>query len=191
MNERIELDALGVPAAEAIPDAAIPDVDVVARVLAGDSALFELVMRRYNRSLFRLARGIVRDDDEARDVVQAAYVRAYYHLDQFRGPDGFKAWLARTPSTKRSAAPAVRRRWPTQSSTCQRCLISPTSGPSMRLRAATYCASCKRRSIGCPTSFGRSSCCAGSSNSHRRDCRAARDQARHGEDPLPSRPPHA
>jgi RNA polymerase sigma-70 factor (ECF subfamily) len=52
-------------------------------------------MRRYNRLLFRLARGIVRDDDEARDVVQAAYVRAYYHLDQFRGPAGFKAWLAR------------------------------------------------------------------------------------------------
>ena len=52
-------------------------------------------MRRYNRLLFRLARGIVRDDDEARDVVQAAYVRAYYHLDQFHGPAGFKAWLAR------------------------------------------------------------------------------------------------
>ena len=95
MNERIEVTAASVPAPEAIPDAAIPDADVVARVLAGDSALFELVMRRYNRLLFRLARGIVRDDDEARDVVQAAYVRAYYHLDQFRGPDGFKAWLAR------------------------------------------------------------------------------------------------
>ena len=87
MNERIELNVPGVSVPEAIPDAAIPDADVVARVLAGDSALFELVMRRYNRLLFRLARGIVRDDDEARDVVQAAYVRAYYHLDQFRGPD--------------------------------------------------------------------------------------------------------
>ena len=64
-------------------------------MLTGDSALFELLMRRYNRLLFRLARGIVRDDDEARDVVQAAYVNAYYHLDQFRGPAGFKAWLAR------------------------------------------------------------------------------------------------
>jgi RNA polymerase sigma-70 factor, ECF subfamily len=95
MNERIELNQLGVPAAEAIPDAAMPDADVVARVLTGDSALFELLMRRYNRLLFRLTRGIVRDDDEARDVVQAAYVRAYYHLDQFRGPAGFKAWLAR------------------------------------------------------------------------------------------------
>jgi RNA polymerase sigma-70 factor (ECF subfamily) len=95
MNERAELSAPGVPAVEAIADAAIPDADVVARVLTGDSALFELLMRRYNRLLFRLARGIVRDDDEARDVVQAAYVRAYYHLGQFRGPAGFKAWLAR------------------------------------------------------------------------------------------------
>jgi RNA polymerase sigma-70 factor (ECF subfamily) len=71
------------------------DAAIVARVLTGDSALFELLMRRYNRLLFRLARGIIRDDDEARDVVQAAYVRAYYHLEQFRGPAGFKAWLAR------------------------------------------------------------------------------------------------
>ena len=95
MNERLELTVPTVPAVEAIPDAAIADADVVARVLAGDTALFELLMLRYNRLLFRLARGIVRDDDEARDVVQAAYVRAYYHLDQFRGPAGFKAWLAR------------------------------------------------------------------------------------------------
>ena len=95
MNERIELSVPTVAAPEAIPDAAIADADVVARVLAGDTALFELLMRRYNRLLFRLARGIVREDDEARDVVQAAYVRAYYHLDQFRGPAGFKAWLAR------------------------------------------------------------------------------------------------
>jgi RNA polymerase sigma-70 factor, ECF subfamily len=95
MNERIELGAAGAAVTEGIADAAMPDADIVARVLAGDTAFYELVMRRYNRLLFRLARGIVRDDDEARDVVQAAYVRAYYHLDQFRGPEGFKAWLAR------------------------------------------------------------------------------------------------
>ena len=99
MNERPELgvqDGLAPAIPEpAIPDAVMPDAAIVARVLSGDSALFELVMRRYNRLLFRLARGILRDDDEARDVVQAAYVRAYYHLEQFRGPDGFKGWLAR------------------------------------------------------------------------------------------------
>jgi RNA polymerase sigma-70 factor (ECF subfamily) len=95
MNERIELGVASVATPEALPEAALTDADIVARVLTGDSALFELLMRRYNRLLFRLARGIVRDDDEARDVVQAAYVRAYYHLAQFRGPIGFKAWLAR------------------------------------------------------------------------------------------------
>ena len=100
MNERPELgvqDGLAPDSVvdAAIPDAVIPDAAIVARVMSGDSALFELLMRRYNRLLFRLARGILHDDDEARDVVQAAYVRAYYHLEQFRGPDGFKAWLAR------------------------------------------------------------------------------------------------
>jgi RNA polymerase sigma-70 factor (ECF subfamily) len=76
------------------PPAAMPDLEVIARVLAGEAALFELIMRRYNRLLFRLARGVVRDDDEARDVVQDAYLRAYRKLDQFRGPHGFKSWLA-------------------------------------------------------------------------------------------------
>ncbi len=73
---------------------ALPDLEVIARVLAGEPALFELVMRRYNRLLFRLARGVLRDDDEARDVVQEAYLRAYRSLGQFRGPLGFKSWLA-------------------------------------------------------------------------------------------------
>jgi RNA polymerase sigma-70 factor (ECF subfamily) len=76
-------------------DEPLDDAAVVRRVLAGDGALFELIMRRHNRLLFRLARAIVREDDEARDVVQAAYVLAYFHLDQFRGPTGFTSWLAR------------------------------------------------------------------------------------------------
>ena len=52
-------------------------------------------MRRYNRRLFRLARGILNDDDEARDAVQESYVRAYFRLSQFRGPRGFASWLCR------------------------------------------------------------------------------------------------
>ena len=100
MKERIspgeaEIASSSAIAPPAIADGAISDAAIVARVLAGDSALYELIMRRYNRLLFRVARGIVREDDEARDVVQAAYVRAYYHLNQFRGPAGFRSWLAR------------------------------------------------------------------------------------------------
>lgn len=73
----------------------LPDIDIVRQVLAGDTAAFEGIMRRYNRLLFRLARSIVARDDEAEDVVQEGYVRAYFRLRQFEGPDGFASWLSR------------------------------------------------------------------------------------------------
>lgn len=73
----------------------VADATLVARVLDGDQGSFELIMRRYNRTMFRIARGIVTDSDEARDIVQASYVRAYYHLGDFRGPRGFRSWLGR------------------------------------------------------------------------------------------------
>ena len=50
-------------------------------------------MRRYNRRLFRIARGILGNDVDAEDAVQEAYVSAYFKLRQFRGPDGFASWL--------------------------------------------------------------------------------------------------
>lgn len=87
--------AAGAPSIIASPARPVSDLELVDRILAGDDALFELIMRRCNRLLFRLARAIVRDDDEARDVVQAAYIRAYYRLDEFRGPNGIKSWLGR------------------------------------------------------------------------------------------------
>ncbi|MGH6895489.1 MAG: RNA polymerase sigma factor [Geminicoccaceae bacterium] len=74
---------------------ALPDRDLVERVRAGDAAAFELIMRRHNRRLFRLARSILRNSAEAEDVVQATYVRAYARLDEFVGPHGFPAWLGR------------------------------------------------------------------------------------------------
>jgi len=54
----------------------MPDEEVVRRVLDGETALFELIMRRYNQRLYRVARAILRDDAEAEDVMQDAYVRA-------------------------------------------------------------------------------------------------------------------
>lgn len=71
------------------------DMVLVARVRAGDAAAFESLMRRYNRRLFRVARGILRDPAEAEDVVQEAFVRAYSGLGGFVGPGGFAAWLTR------------------------------------------------------------------------------------------------
>jgi RNA polymerase sigma-70 factor (ECF subfamily) len=71
------------------------DEDIVDRVRAGETALYEIIMRRYNQRLYRVARGIVRDDGEAEDVMQAAYVQAYEHLGQFAGRAPFAAWLTR------------------------------------------------------------------------------------------------
>lgn len=71
------------------------DEEVVERVLAGDTPLFEIVMRRYNQRLYRASRAILRDDAQAEDVVQDAYVRAYQHLGQFAGRAKFSTWLIR------------------------------------------------------------------------------------------------
>ncbi len=76
-------------------DASLPDEQVVLRVLAGDGALFELIMRRYNQRLFRVVRSILGDDAEAEEVVQQAYVNAYAHLGQFAGEAKFATWLTR------------------------------------------------------------------------------------------------
>jgi len=73
----------------------LSDTEIIAQVLAGNDAAYEGIMRRYNRMLFRLARGIVRRDDVARDIVQDSYVRAYYRLSQFNGPKGFPSWIGR------------------------------------------------------------------------------------------------
>lgn len=71
------------------------DEEVVNRVRAGETALYEIIMRRYNQRLYRVARAIVREDGEAEDVMQSAYVHAYEHLDQFAGRAPFGAWLTR------------------------------------------------------------------------------------------------
>src|ERR1700742_5154219 len=71
------------------------DEEVVGRVLAGETALFEILRRRYNQRLYRVSRVILRDDSEAEDVMQDAYVRAYEHLNQFEGRAAFSTWLTR------------------------------------------------------------------------------------------------
>lgn len=71
------------------------DQEVIERVKAGDTALYEIIMRRYNQRLYRVTRAILRDDGETEDVIQDAYVRAYQHLDQFAGDALFSTWLTR------------------------------------------------------------------------------------------------
>jgi RNA polymerase sigma-70 factor, ECF subfamily len=78
-----------------LPDQTLTDEDVVARVRAGDKALFEVVMRRHNQRLYRTVRAILRSDAEAEDALQQAYLSAYSHLGQFAGDAQFATWLTR------------------------------------------------------------------------------------------------
>lgn len=73
----------------------VSDEEVVRRVRAGETGLFEVVMRRYNQRLYGIARAILRDDVEAEDVMQQAYVNAYMHLDQFAHRATFSTWLTK------------------------------------------------------------------------------------------------
>jgi RNA polymerase sigma-70 factor, ECF subfamily len=71
------------------------DEEVVRRVLDGDTASFELIMRRYNQRLFRVIRSIVGNEAEAEDVMQETYLRAFKNLRQFEGRSAFSTWLTR------------------------------------------------------------------------------------------------
>ena len=77
------------------PCSALTDADIVGRVQAGDRALFEILMRRHNQRLYRVARAIVKDEDEVEDVMQQAYINAFTHLHQFEARSQFSTWLTR------------------------------------------------------------------------------------------------
>ena len=77
---------------------ALPHEDelVMARLITGgDRAQFTILMRQYNRRLYRLARAVLRDDAEAEDALQDAYVSAYHSIQQFRGESTLSTWLSR------------------------------------------------------------------------------------------------
>jgi RNA polymerase sigma-70 factor (ECF subfamily) len=79
-----------------IPHApAADDRLLLAALRQGQAKAFEQLMRRYNRLLFRSARGIVRDDAEAQDAVQETYLSAFLALDGFRGDASLATWLTR------------------------------------------------------------------------------------------------
>ena len=82
------------PAPQAAP-AAAADIELVRRALSRDEAAVRAIIKANNRRLYRLARGILRHDSEAEDVVQETYVRAFTHLAEFRGDSSLSTWLSR------------------------------------------------------------------------------------------------
>jgi RNA polymerase sigma factor (sigma-70 family) len=71
------------------------DQQLVARVADGDQTAFESLMRKYNGRLFRIARAILKDDSDAEDVLQDAYLDVYRHIQDFRGDSQVGTWLTR------------------------------------------------------------------------------------------------
>jgi RNA polymerase sigma-70 factor (ECF subfamily) len=90
------------------PTSDLSDTDVVNRVRHGESALFEILMRRHNQRVYRVARAVLRDETEVEDVMQQAYINAFTHLGQFEDRSQFSTWLTRIAVHE---ALARRRKW--------------------------------------------------------------------------------
>jgi RNA polymerase sigma-70 factor (ECF subfamily) len=71
------------------------DEELVDRIRNGDTALYEILMRRYNQRIYRIALSIVRNPTEAEDVMQEAYVRGFQHIGDFAGEAKFSTWLTK------------------------------------------------------------------------------------------------
>ena len=102
---------IGSRQALALDYGAMGETELVAQARAGHEGAFRVIMQRFNQRLFRIARGVVRDDAEAEDVLQEAYSRAFEKLEGFRGDSSLFTWL--TSVTLNEARGRLRKRRPT------------------------------------------------------------------------------
>ena len=100
------------------------DIDLVARVRAGERTLFEILMRRHNQRLYRAARAILQDEAEVEDVLQQAYLNAFAHLDQFEARAQVSTWLTRIVINE-----AVARRRSSRHGTDRECALARLASP--------------------------------------------------------------
>ena len=87
------------------------EAELISRARQKDNAAAKIIIQRHNRRLYRIARSVVRNDSEAEDVVQEAYLRAFTNLAEFRGDSSLATWLSRIVLNE--ALGRVRRRRPT------------------------------------------------------------------------------
>jgi len=111
----------------------LDDAELVRRIRGGETALFELVMRRYNQRLFRLLRSLLRDEAEAEDVLQDAYVRAYAHLGQLEQPERLASWLTHIAVHEAKARLRRRGRFADVKEGPLRAVPSPSSDPEQEM----------------------------------------------------------
>ena len=72
-----------------------PDSEIINRVLLGEKDLYALIVRRYNRRLYRVGMSMVNDADETEDIMQSTYIMAYENLGKFAFRSSFSTWLTR------------------------------------------------------------------------------------------------
>ena len=72
-----------------------PDVALVERAKGGDVSAFETLVKQYDRQIFRVAQHITQNREDAEDITQDAFLKAYQKLDQFQGNSKFSTWLVR------------------------------------------------------------------------------------------------
>jgi RNA polymerase sigma-70 factor (ECF subfamily) len=139
-----------------VDNRSLDDEAVVTRVLAGETALFEILMRRYNQRLFRAARAILRADADAEDAVQQAYISAYTKLAQFAGAARFSTWLTRI--TVHEALQRVRRRnrlgeVELEDEATMKPMVSPERNPEEQLAGREDAAQVEAALDGLPESY--------------------------------------
>lgn len=91
-------------------DQDLSDTEIANRIAAGDVVMLQQMMRRYNQTLYRTARSILKDDAEAEDAVQEAYVLAYHAMDRYRGDAKLSTWLIRIVANEALGRMRKRRR---------------------------------------------------------------------------------
>src|SRR6478609_6541453 len=107
----------------------LSDEAVIARIRDGEHWCFEILMRRHNRRVFRATRAILKRDDEAEDVMQEAYVRAYEHLEEFRGEASFATWITRIAINEALARKRREQRFDTIEAAPQQTTLMPLESP--------------------------------------------------------------
>ena len=90
------------------PDNVPTDRELIDRTLAGNGDAFAMIVERFQRKIFRVARSIVRDDSEADTITQDTFVQAYTHLARFEGRAELETWLTRIAINR--SRDALRRR---------------------------------------------------------------------------------
>jgi RNA polymerase sigma-70 factor (ECF subfamily) len=103
----IEKPPVAGPARAGLPS----DEEIALRVRAGETALFEVLMRRHNQRLYRTIRSLLKDEAEIEDAMQQAYIQAFTHLDQFEGGAQFSTWLTRIALNEALQRLRQRNRW--------------------------------------------------------------------------------